>query len=326
MRIRAQIMQMTQKANHTRSVAVLLFPDFSNLCLANVVEPLRAANMLSRRELYAWRFLGAEAGVIRSSSGLPVQISSPLTRAPGGDVLCVMPSYRHEQHVTPFVLRALRGARRRFDLIAGLDTGSWLIAAAGLMNGRRATIHWDVLDAFAEAFPEIETVESRFVLADDLASCGGATTALELMLALIERDHGAMLSLEVAALFMYGERGPRIDPAQRLPEDRIVRAAAALMRRRIEQPMPIAAVAAELGLSRRALELRFRSNVGETPAGVYRAIRLKEARRLAEQTTLPVAEIAGRCGYADATAMTRAFKAVFGAPPSAFRSSARPSS
>lgn len=312
-------MQNTKISTGDASVAVLLFPGFSNLCLANAIEPLRAANALDRRAHYTWRFVGIEGGVIESSSGLPVQLASTLAYDPGGDFLLIMPSYGHERLATPACLRALQAARRRFGALVGLDTGSWLAAAAGLLDHRRATIHWDVLDAFAERFPAVDVVRDRFVIDGDYASCGGATTTLELMLDLIERRQGPMLRLEVAALFMHGERDPRPDPMERFGKDRVVGAAAALMRRHLEKPLTIGQTAAQLGMSQRALEQHFRRAIGVAPGEVYRRIRLADARRLIEQTGLSVAEIAHRCGYADATALTRAFKSAYGAPPSALR-------
>ncbi len=136
---------------------------------------------------------------------------------------------------------------------------------------------------------------------------------------MIEAHHGAALALEVAALFMYGERDPRIDPIHHMPPHRTVQAAAALMRRHVERPLGIGEIARQLGLGQRALEAAFRSGAGMTPASTYRRIRLNEARRLLEQTRQGVAEIAGRCGYADATAMTRAFGKEFGLSPRALR-------
>ncbi len=308
------------KSFWTRSFSLLLFEGFSNLCLANAVEPLRAANTLSRRSLYTWRHLGLTAHPVRSSSGLPVQ-PEPLATQPGGDYLFVMPSYGYEVQDTPDLRRALRAATTRFGTLAGLDTGSWFLASAGLLNGRKATSHWDILGHLAEAFPEVEVVEDRFVIDADRISCGGATTTLELMLELIETHHGPALALEVAALFMYGERDPRIDPLFHMPPQRTVQAAAALMRRHVEQPLEIPAIARELGFGQRALELAFRNSAQTTPAAAYRRIRLNEARRLLEQTRQSVAEIAARCGYGDATAMTRAFKREFGQSPRNLRRS-----
>jgi transcriptional regulator GlxA family with amidase domain len=258
---------------------------------------------------------------VASSSGMPVQPRA-LSPASRGDYLFVMPSYGHEALATPGTLRRLRAAAGRYGCLVGLDTGTWLLGAAGLLDGYRATSHWDVLQAVSEDFPDIEVVEDRFVIDRDRASCGGATTTLDLMLSLIERRHGAALALEVAALFMYGERDPAIDPMRAIPPHRTLRAAAALMRRNVEEPLPIADIAAGLGLGQRALEQTFRSQGNLSPAQLYRAIRLSEARRRLEQTRASIAEIALRSGYRDATAMTRAFKAEFGVTPSAARRAA----
>lgn len=298
--------------------SMLLFDGFSNLCLANAVEPLRAANTLSRRTLYRWDFLSIGGAPVASSSGLPVR-SEPLSPQSRGASLFVMPSYGHTALTTPATLRSLRAAAARFSTLVGLDTGSWLMAHAGLLDGHRATCHWDLLDTLAETFPAVEVTEDRFVIDGNRVSCGGATTTLDLMLELIERRHGASLSLEVAALFMYGERDPHVDPMHLVPTSRSVRAATALMRRHIEDPWSIDAIARGVGLGRRSLEMACRTHAGLSPAQIYRAIRLADARRRLEQTRESVAEIALRAGYRDATAMARAFRAQFGMTPSAAR-------
>ena len=311
-------MQKTKEPSNPRSFGLLLFDGFSNLCLANAVEPLRAANMLARKQLYNWRFLATTADTVASSSGLPVQPNA-LSTETGADFLLVMPSYGHLDLDTADHRRRLRAAAPRFKTLVGLDTGSWLLASAGLLDGYRATSHWDILSSLAETFPEVEVVDDRFVFDGPRASCGGATTTLELMLDLIEQHHGATLSLEVAALFMHGERDPRIDPMRLIPTHETMKAAAALMRRNVETPLTIAAVAQGVGIGQRALELVFRSHANSTPAQIYRSIRLSEARRRLEQTRESVAEITARCGYADPTALTRAFKAEFGMTPTNVR-------
>lgn len=298
--------------------SMLLFDGFSNLCLANAVEPLRAANTLARRELYQWNFLSLGAAPIRSSSGLPVQ-ATQLSSQSFGAYLFVMPSYGHEALATTGSARTLRAASKRFETLVGLDTGSYLLAHAGLLDGHRATCHWDILGPASEAFPEVTFTEDRFIIDRNRASCGGATTTLELMLELIERRHGAPLSFEVAALFMYGERAPDHDPNRLIPTHRSVKAAAAVMRRHVEEPLGIDDIAKQLNLSRRALELAFQTHAQSSPGQLYRSIRLSEARRRLEQTRDSVAEIALRSGYRDATAMARAFKAEFGITPTAAR-------
>ncbi|SMX41580.1 GlxA family transcriptional regulator [Maliponia aquimaris] len=299
----------------TRSVALLLFPSFSNLCLANAVEPLRAANTLSRKPLYSWQYLGLTRDTLTSSSGLPVTPEESLARHTGGDYLLLLPSYGTDGLATPATLRALRAARKRFRTLVGLDMGSWLMASAGLLDGRRATLHWDELDRFAETFPEVEARPERVVHDGDILSCGGGTTALELMLDLIGRHHGPLLRLEVAALFMHGERPEPRDMPPRLGEDQLVEAAVSIMRRHVEAPLPVAAIARRLHVTPRALERHFGAVLGRGPGATYRALRLNAARRLVEQTRLSVSEIATRCGYEDASALTRAFRAAFGTTP-----------
>jgi transcriptional regulator GlxA family with amidase domain len=302
-----------------RQIAILLFPNFSNLCLANAVEPLRAANTLSRKPLYKWQFLGLEGGPVLSSSGLPVTPEMTVSDLVHADYLFVMPSYGHRDFTRAAHLRRLRAAAGRCGALVGMDTGSLVLAAAGLMDGYRATSHWDVLTEFEESYPEVRVVQDRFVIDRDRLSCGGATTTMELMLELIAQHHGPMLSLDVGALFMHGERpgaGPHLPV---VAGDRVVRAAAALMRRHLEQPLSIPEIARHLGLSQRGLEQRCLRAAGRSPQSLYALIRMSEAQRLVQDTALSVAEIAGRVGYGDASAMTRSFRRAFGASPRQMR-------
>ena len=298
-------------------VAILLFDRFSNLCLANAVEPLRAANGLAERQIFSWQHLGLTGDPIHSSSGLPV--SPEKLDDQTGDYLLVMPSYGYRSFDTDHTRRRLRAAASRFGTLAGLDTGSWLLASAGLLDGYRATSHWDIQTSLAETFVDVDMVDQRFVIDRDRASCGGATTTLELMLELIERHQGATLALEVAAMFMFGEHDPETDLLRGAPPHQTVRAAAAVMRRNLEEPLTIAEIAGQLGLGQRALEITFKKHAGESPAKIYQSIRLSEAKRRLEKTRESISEIATRCGYSDPTAMTRAFKASFGQPPIQWR-------
>lgn len=312
-------MQIWKQSDTCRTIGVLLFDAFSNHCLANAVEPLRAANTLARKQLYRWQFLSIDGAVVTSSSGLPVKPELALGRHPGGDCLFVMPSYDFDRHATVACTRALRAARRRFGVMAGFDMGSWLLASAGLLDGRRATIHWDEMVKFAERFPEVQVVDDRVALEGDVMSCGGASTSFELVLEMIGQQHGPMLRLEVEALFTYGNSdlpGPAGRPLRR---DRFTQGVIALMRRNIEVPLTVEEIAAQMGLSRKGLERDCNARFGFGPRRLYRAVRLREARRLLESTDLSVEEISGRSGYRNSSAMTRAFREEFGMAPVALR-------
>jgi len=319
MRFWVKNMQLSEKTVPDRKICVFLFDMFSNYCLANAVEPFRAANTIARRPLYEWEHVSLEGGTVTSSSGLPVATRAWAEAMPRGDLLFVMPSYGYTGFTTARMQRVLRAAKGRFDTLVGMDTGAWLMAAAGLLDGRKATIHWDELSLFAEMFPEVDVVEDRVVLGPDYCTCGGASTTFELTLELIKRQHGAMFALEVSANFMHGDAFERQDPRLRLTADSLVRSAAALMRRTLEAPLAIGDLANRLNVDQRSLETHFKDEVGMTPLRVYKAIRLREARRLVELTQLSIAEIATRCGYHNSSAMTRAYREEFGQPPRAHR-------
>jgi len=302
-----------KKTDQTKQIGVLLFEQFSNHCLANALEPLRATNTLLGWQAYDWCFLSADGAPVKSSSGLPVSVQAPLGRVTGGEVLMLLPSYGCRSYASPEMSRALRQAAKRFQVLAALDMGSWLLAAAGLLDGVEATIHWDEIEDFHERFPEVRVLRERVVMDGNRWSCGGATTAFELVLRMIAQDHGEALRIEVAALFMQNEDSS----VEELPRStkKTVAAALALMRNNHENPLPIPQIARELGIGARRLTALFQSDLGAGPLQAYRRIRLQSARRLAEKTGLGISEIALRCGYENASAMTRAYHKEFGETP-----------
>ncbi|WP_170574182.1 GlxA family transcriptional regulator [Ruegeria atlantica] len=299
---------------------ILLFNGFSNHCLANMVEPLRAANTLSRQSLYEWRFYSLDGKAVQSSSGLIVTPHGAL-QDQCGEILVVMPSYGYLALDTRETIRALLSAARHHAQLAGLDTGSWLLARAGLLDEYRATIHWDELSRFEETFPSVEAVQERFVIDGNRLTCSGAMAAFDLASALIRRDHGPLLSIEVGHLLMSrGVADPYALPLK--SEDTLVNRALAVMQANLETPLSIRDVARKIGCSQKRIEMRVQAELRTTPQALYRRLRLNLARKLTEETEQSIAEIASRCGYENASAMTRAFKAEFGRTPTAFRSGA----
>lgn len=300
----------------TTRIGVLLFDRFSNYCLANAVEPFRAANTHLLRPAYDWHILTPADAPVTSSSGFPVMPTTPLRDMPGGDILFVISSYGHREHATGATRGLLRRAAARYARLAGFDTGSWLMADAGLLDGRAATIHAELADAFAERFPEVAARRDRWTDDGDRLSAGGATAAFDLALHLIGGAHGTALALEIAALFLTDYPGVEA-PSARPGGDRYVARAIREMERNVETPLPIPEVAAAAGCPQRELEARFRRQIGALPRTVYRRTRLLAARRLLAEERIGIAETAARCGYSDPSAFARAFRCEFGHPPSA---------
>lgn len=298
---------------------VLLFEHFSNHCLANVIEPLRAANDLLGWQAYTWEILTLDGGPATSSSGFPIMAQRPLSHA-RGDGLILLPSYGYRQLATPSLDRALRSAAARFDQMIGLDTGSWLMAHAGLLDGHVSTIHHEEYVAYCERFPELDIQRSRWIVDRNRITGGGAMTAFELFQHLIGERHGQAVTLGIASLFMQSDSTePRQQGHQGHHRDKYVARALAEMQSSVENPVSVAEIAQRCGCRQRQLETRFQASLGTTPQAVYRRLRLTQARKLVLEEPQSVAEIALRCGYEDPSAFTRAFRAEFGQTPRQMR-------
>ena len=213
----------------TYRVGLLLFDRFSNHCLANTVEPLRAANSFAHRSLYAWRYLTLDGEAVASSSGLVVEPDAALHQELKGDILFVLPSYGYRTLATPQCLSALRAAAGRYRVIAALDAGSWLLAQAGLLNGRPATIHWQELERFSEQFPDVDVRRERFIIDGDRITCGGAMAAFDLATELIGMHFGEALRVEVGWLFMHEGTASAVPAQLQMPKTGPVQRAVQLM-------------------------------------------------------------------------------------------------
>lgn len=296
-------------------ISVALYPRFSNLCLANTIEPLRAANDLGGRTLFEWSVVSPGGGPVTSSSR--IEIATEPLREARGDMLILMPSYEFAAATTADNRAILHSAAQRFGTLAGFDMGAWLLADAGLLDGRRATVHWDELEAFSEAFPDVRAERARHLRDADRLTCAGASAAFDVMLDLVEAEGGAALRLDVALLFI--QPGAAGRPGAPGAGSRRVAALLELMGDHLEEPLPLPEIAARAGLSLRSLDRLVNERLSTTPAALYRRLRLLKAKKLVLETDMAVTEIALRTGYTDASAMTRAFRQHFGQPPRAFR-------
>lgn len=313
---------MLNWTNETREpirIAFLIFDQFSNLCLANCLEPLRAANTQSAANVFEWRFFTVDGDAVQSSSGMQVVPHAPLRDLDRCDYLFLTASYDHERHDTPTIRRLLRGAARKSEVVVGLDAGPWLMASAGLLNGRRATVHWDLLDAFMEQFLDVTAEQVRYLRDGPMMTCAGAMSALELMLDLISAHRGIATRLDVEALFMHGDPPVGEGGARGQVRDALVSRALRLMRDNLETPLPLEHLAKKLTCQPRTLDRHFRAGLGAPPGTVYRHLRLASARKLLQETGLSIAEIAVRCGYESPAALTRAVRRQYGATPSGLR-------
>ena len=305
------------------TLALLVLPQASILEVASTLDPLRSANRHLGSEAYRWRVVSPDGRAVPLTCGIELPSAGPLAAAEGADALVVIAGFQQWQGATPALIRGLSRMAPRFAAMGGIDAGPWVLARAGLLNGHKATVHWEDLEDFANAHPAVEVQPDRFVIDRGRFTAGGAAPAADLMLHLIRARHGPALALQVAASFITTARPghePQVSPRKADPRlDPRVGAAIARMEARLDSPEPMAELAEALGLSPRRLEQIFTQNLGLTPAAYALTLRLQAARRMITDTRHPLSEVALRCGFSSASSLSRAFSAKFGIAPSQLR-------
>ena len=321
---------MTENALFTQAaapltIALFVLPQASILEVASALDPLRNANRQLGHEAYRWRVVTPEGTPAPLTCGIELPSSGPLSHATGADALIVVAGYRLAEVATQPLIRDLRRIAPRFALVGGIDAAPWVLARAGLLDGYRATVHWEDLEDLAARHPEIDVVPDRFVIDRNRATIAGAAPAADFMLHLIRARHGAALARQVAASFLTTTRAggePQITPDTAL--DLRVAHAVARMEARLDAPESVHATATAIGLSARRLETLFRENLGLTPGAYALSLRLAAARRMITDTAHPLGEIALRTGFSSPTTFTRAFHRAFGTAPGVLRKPAFP--
>jgi transcriptional regulator GlxA family with amidase domain len=310
-------------------VTLLLFPGLSLLSLAATLDPMRGANRVLGRPAYGWRLVSIDGEMPVASCGLPIPVDGAFDSTEKQDALVLVAAFDAIRCATPPVLRSVRAAAKRSAIVGGVESGSWLMGLAGLLDGRRATTHWEDLEDFAQRFPNVDVQPDRFVVDEPVFTTGGATPALDCMLSLIRARNGYSAALDVASLYIYEEMRTGSDAQPIVSLGRIrqheprVAEAIRIMETHIDRPVTVAAIARRVGISTRTLETLFLKIVDVSPGAYYVALRLNAARRLVLDTSLPIADIAERTGFSAMASLSRAFRRQFGSPPSAARRARR---
>lgn len=298
------------------TITLLLFDKFSNLSLANCIEPLRASNSFFTTPVFQWRFLTLTGDPVNSSSGLPILPDGALVDMKRSDYLIVIASYDFTTHDTPKARIALQKSAKLADTVVGLDTGPWIMAAAGLLTGKTATIHWDTFENFAESFPLVDAQRLRVVQDKNRLTCAGAMSTFDLSLFIINKHLGHSSKVDIEGFMLHSGSGSATQLPRKTARSPLLNKALDLMHENIESPLTRDELSYRLSCQAKTLDRRCLAEFGAPSGQVYRHIRLSAAQQMVTSTSLSILEVSLRSGFQNPSAMTRAYKSRFGVTPS----------
>jgi transcriptional regulator GlxA family with amidase domain len=310
-------------------VSFLMLPEYTLSAFSNAIGILRMANRLTDRALYTWSVQSLDGQPVISSAGLELTIDGSLADATDANILMVCGGYSVKKYCNKLLTDGLRKIAKRKIPIGGIDTGTYALAVAGLLDGYRCTIHWENLSSLREEFPRLEITSSLFVIDRDRYTCSGGISSIDLMLNLIASIHGHQLVQEISEQFTCDRVRTEKD-AQRAPLKYLIGAsqprlvdAVTLMESNIEEPLTLDEVADYVGISRRQLERLFNRYLHCAPSRYYLELRLSRARLLLLQTSIAVIDVAISCGFSTAPHFSKCYSDLYGKPPSAERRALR---
>lgn len=303
-------------------VGILLLQSFPMLAFSAAVEPFRIANWLSGRTLYTWRILTEDGLPAVASNGIAVSPHAAIDAREHHRLTLVCAGVGGCHYRSRRTFAWLRQLARQDNKIAGIDTGAYLLARAGLLDGRRCTIHWEELESFRQEFPGLEVTETIYEADGDRLTCPGGTAALDMVLHLIEARHGRDFAGQIAEEFIqHGFRDA--DDPQRMSlrsrtgvrDERLLSAVAA-MEAHIEEPLSLGEICERSDLSLRHLQRLFMTTFKRSPTDFYREIRLRHARQMLLHGSQSILDVAIASGFVSGAHFTRRYRAMFGHSPS----------
>ncbi|MCV2870039.1 GlxA family transcriptional regulator [Defluviimonas sp. WL0002] len=299
----------------------LLLDNFTMLSFAGAIEPLRIANRVIGKQAYVWALAGENGKEATCSNGASFKLDMGLDEISRDDTVLVCGGIDVQDATSKPILNWLRREARRGSAIGGLCTGAYTLAKAGLLDGKRATIHWENQDSFIEEFEDVKLTKSVFVLDGNRMSTAGGTASIDLMLKIIASDHGEEVANTVADQLIYSSIRTDQDTQRLSIPTRIgvrhpkLSQVIQMMEANIEDPISPADLADQVGMSTRQLERLFRRYLNRSPKRYYMELRLQKARNLLMQTDMSVINVALACGFASPSHFSKCYRAHYKTTP-----------
>ena len=304
-----------------RRFVFVLMDQFTMLCFASAIESLRIANRTAGKKLYTWSIIGEGGENATCSNGCTFHLDSDFVELERDDTIMLCGGIGIQQATTKKVLNWTRREARRGVIIGGLCTAGYTMAKAGLLDGRKATIHWENQDSFTEEFEEVTLTKSVFVVDGNRITTAGGTASIDLMLKLIADDHGEELASAVADILIYSSIRTDQDTQRLSIPTRIgvrhpkLSRVIQIMETSIEEPISPATLAKDVGMSTRQLERLFRRYLSRSPKRYYMELRLQKARNLLMQTDMTVINVALACGFASPSHFSKCYRSHYDTTP-----------
>ncbi|WP_050602480.1 GlxA family transcriptional regulator [Ruegeria sp. 6PALISEP08] len=304
-----------------RHYVFILLEGFSLLSFASALDSLRIANRMADQELYSWTLSGEGGNTVTCSAGTEFKLDKDLEELQRDDVVLICGGVDVQSATTKRVLNWVRREARRGLRIGGLCTAAYTLAKAGLLDNKKATIHWENSDSFIEEFDEVELTKSVFQIDGNRMTTAGGTSSIDLMLKLIADDYGEDLANAVADQMIYSSIRTDQDTQRLSTPTRIgvrhpkLSQVILMMEKNIEEPISPSILAKDVGMSTRQLERLFRRYLSRSPKRYYMELRLHKARNLLMQTDMSVINVALACGFASPSHFSKCYRAHYNTTP-----------
>jgi transcriptional regulator GlxA family with amidase domain len=308
-----------------KSIGLILFPGFQIVDLA-AVAVFEVANLMPGGPYYALTMLSEQGGPVPSSVGVPVVTEQ--FGAPGFDTIMVAGAMEQIPS-TPGLVEFLRTASKASRRTAGICTGAFVLAEAGLLDGRRVTTHWGYARELQRRYPKAKVEEDRiFIEHGHIWSSAGMTACIDLALALVESDHGTEMARTVARkMVVYHRRSGGQSQFSALlelePKSDRIQTALTYAKRNLRKALSVDELADAANLSRRQFSRAFRLETGQSPAKAVETLRVEAARAMIEDGNHAIDVVARESGFDDPERMRRAFIRAYGVPPQAIKRASR---
>ena len=315
------VIKFNANVKFPRRFVFVLMENFTLLSFSSALDALRIANRMSGKTLYEWTFIGENEGVVSCSAGTQFKLDNPLIELHRDDTVLLCGGTSIQEVTSKKLIGWLRREARRGLTIGGLCTAAYPMAKAGLLDEKKATIHWENQDSFAEEFLEVELTKTVFVCDGNRYTTAGGTSSIDLLLKIIADEHGEELANAVADQMIYSSIRTDQDTQRLSVPTRIgvrhpkLSKVIQMMEINIEEPISPSILAKDVGMSTRQLERLFRRYLDRSPKRYYMELRLQKARNLLMQTDMSVINVALACGFASPSHFSKCYRAHYDTTP-----------